>query len=458
MSEIKVYLSSTYRDLVGYREKVLESVRSKRNLQPLNMEAYLAGDSTPLEQCIRDVQASKIYIGVLAWSYGSLAPGSELSFTHHEYEAAKKAGAKCLMFLHEDVATWEGPKDKDLERIDAFRNQACTEKLVSHFSNPDDLRAKVSDALYPVLLEMEKHARDSVELTDILPYLMDRSDQFYELQGAITEHQASTNTQPMAILIEGSEKEDHARFIDRLRKEDLPKLLKLPNEEASIDLRRIEWPLSSAKSSLKSAAAFSVMKGKLAESLSSELLSLSAGSSSEEFAGIVSNERKPQLIYTIIDSDCWNSESPAIIDAWLSWWESWVPLEPGLKVFIALSFRFKETENRKLLDRFAIHRNNKKLEVHVDSIAKCGRADVRVVALTPLVKVQSKDVVTWLETHVKKFIDDQPKGQVTDHIVLVEKIKPQLESFFAEREGEAYVEELAGWLRNSINENLKQGA
>ncbi len=72
----RVYVSSTAQDLEAHRRAVLNALLAmKQNVAA--MEYYVAAEGRPPEVCIRDVEASDIYVGIFAWRYGSTVPWNE---------------------------------------------------------------------------------------------------------------------------------------------------------------------------------------------------------------------------------------------------------------------------------------------------------------------------------------------------------------------------------------------
>src|SRR6266536_4762825 len=105
MAKYKVYISSTYRDLMDFMEKVIVFFRKKsveENFELVYMEGYVADDIVPSVECINDVENCDIYILILANRYGYIPVDkeknpNEFSITELEYEAAKE---KIKPFLH----------------------------------------------------------------------------------------------------------------------------------------------------------------------------------------------------------------------------------------------------------------------------------------------------------------------------------------------------------------------
>jgi predicted ATP-grasp superfamily ATP-dependent carboligase len=62
---MKIYLSSTYLDLVRHRAKVANSLR-KAGYEVVMMEEYAARDQRVEFACMGDVNACDVYVGIFA--------------------------------------------------------------------------------------------------------------------------------------------------------------------------------------------------------------------------------------------------------------------------------------------------------------------------------------------------------------------------------------------------------
>jgi hypothetical protein len=66
---LSIYISSTYEDLMSYREHVYQALRTLRH-DVIAMEEYVATDEHPLDKCLQDVREADIYVILLAGRYG----------------------------------------------------------------------------------------------------------------------------------------------------------------------------------------------------------------------------------------------------------------------------------------------------------------------------------------------------------------------------------------------------
>jgi hypothetical protein len=152
----KVYLSSTYTDLVEYREAAYRTLRKMRH-DVIAMEDYVATDERPLRKCLEDVGGCDIYVGLFAWRYGYVPEQDnpdKRSVTELEYRKAGEAGIPRLIFLLDTAAPWT-PSAMDAvtgggdggRRISDLRKEMGQAKLVSFFNTPDQLASLVSVAV-----------------------------------------------------------------------------------------------------------------------------------------------------------------------------------------------------------------------------------------------------------------------------------------------------------------------
>jgi hypothetical protein len=144
-----IYVSATFRDLEAHREAVREAIRRLDHLD-ISMEYYIAEPKRPLVRCLDDVRRCDLYVGLFGRLYGFVPPGSERSITEQEYRAAIKHGKDILCFLLRDDVQWPAEfvdQGGAATKLKALRDEVSVNHLVSFFSVPDELAAKVSAAI-----------------------------------------------------------------------------------------------------------------------------------------------------------------------------------------------------------------------------------------------------------------------------------------------------------------------
>lgn len=167
---MKLFLSSTFADLVAEREAVQKALRRRRQ-SVLAMEDFLATPSTPLDTALQHLHASDVIILVIGFKAGSLLPnGSGLSYTAAEYAEAIALGKHVLAFVREGKR-WPWSKHKkwlNKERsrtksraLASFRADVGSKWTWETFSTPDELALAVIQSLD----KWENHGRPGARKT-----------------------------------------------------------------------------------------------------------------------------------------------------------------------------------------------------------------------------------------------------------------------------------------------------
>ena len=99
MSDTKIFLSSTFKDLEEHREQVFRAVQKLEGYACVRMEDFGARDWEADEFCRRRVDECDIFVGILGHLYGSCPAGGLQSYTEREYEMAIARNKPRLMFL-----------------------------------------------------------------------------------------------------------------------------------------------------------------------------------------------------------------------------------------------------------------------------------------------------------------------------------------------------------------------
>lgn len=151
----KVYLSSTFEDLVEYRERAVNALQ-KLDFHVVAMESYVATDARPVDKCLADVAEADLYVGLFAFRYGHVPEDDNpdrRSITEMEYRHARTCGIDTLIFLVPDSAMWR-PASIDAhtgngergDRIKALRAALAKEHTVGEFRTPNDIGEAVATA------------------------------------------------------------------------------------------------------------------------------------------------------------------------------------------------------------------------------------------------------------------------------------------------------------------------
>jgi hypothetical protein len=144
----RAFVSSTFTDLREIREEVRVALRRAGYLD-IAMEYLTAEDVRPADKCIALVRECDVFIGIIAWRYGSVLPPHRISITELEYETARDAGKPCLIFLLSEQAPWPVSRiDSNRRKIEAFRKRLGEANVVAFFQNRSDIVGKLFEALW----------------------------------------------------------------------------------------------------------------------------------------------------------------------------------------------------------------------------------------------------------------------------------------------------------------------
>ena len=147
---MKVFISSTFKDLIEYRAAAIRAVEGT-SYQASKMEVFGARPEEPLKACLEEVEQSDLFIGIYALRYGSTPDDSGISITEREYLHAKALGRPILCFiLDEENQPWLQKWVEDepgKSKLKDFKTRIQKEHTCAYFTTPDNLGAKVSSAL-----------------------------------------------------------------------------------------------------------------------------------------------------------------------------------------------------------------------------------------------------------------------------------------------------------------------
>jgi hypothetical protein len=155
---MKIYISSTKRDLVEHRAAVDRTLR-RMGHDTIGMEQYIAEGGKPLDRCKQDVAAADLYVVIVAWCYGSVPvglnePNEQRSFVELELDEAKDKGKTVLAFLLDPETPWPpnlvdamGSISGQGTKVAALRAKLGGTYLSGIFRTPDDLASQVAAAV-----------------------------------------------------------------------------------------------------------------------------------------------------------------------------------------------------------------------------------------------------------------------------------------------------------------------
>lgn len=173
---MKVFISSTYTDLVDHRAKVAEAVE-RLGQQGVRMEVFGARPSEATEASLDEVGVSEVFVGIYAHRYGYVPIGSQSSITRMEFDHARTLGKPILCFVVDDDHPWP-PKHVELQpghtKLAEFKEDIGNTLVRDTFTTPEDLAFKVAASLGRYLLqqkvksELAQAAKGEAAITELI--------------------------------------------------------------------------------------------------------------------------------------------------------------------------------------------------------------------------------------------------------------------------------------------------
>jgi tetratricopeptide (TPR) repeat protein len=153
---MKVFLSSTYLDLIEHR-KAAHDALERLGQEVGRMEIFGARPEEATSAALAQLEKCDLVVGIYAYRYGFIPEGSEISITEQEYLHAKSKDKPVLCFVVDEDHLWS-PKmmEKDagkIKKLDDFKAKVLREKVVDFFTSPADLGMKIATSVHNYLEE-----------------------------------------------------------------------------------------------------------------------------------------------------------------------------------------------------------------------------------------------------------------------------------------------------------------
>ncbi|MCK4735757.1 MAG: DUF4062 domain-containing protein [Methanophagales archaeon] len=141
---MKIFVSSTYLDLKEYRAEAKKAIEESGN-EFVGMETFQSHTHEPTEFCPERVEECNAFVLLVAYRYGYIPEGAEISITQLEYEHALRNKIPVRVYLTDDEFLCP-PKvtDENREGINEFRSLLLKKHTCSYFSTPEGLYDKLT--------------------------------------------------------------------------------------------------------------------------------------------------------------------------------------------------------------------------------------------------------------------------------------------------------------------------
>jgi hypothetical protein len=148
----QIFVSSTFQDLQGARERVIYELM-RTGFIAVGMEQFHATDEEQMDYIRPLVDQTDYYVVIVKGRYGSLAADG-LSYTEKEYHYALQRDIPILAFLFDDMRSLSVQDTDDdpekLRKFKRFREELSSNRIVGLWKNEDELVAKVKDAVFGI--------------------------------------------------------------------------------------------------------------------------------------------------------------------------------------------------------------------------------------------------------------------------------------------------------------------
>ena len=187
----------------SFVQAALDAV-SRAGMAPVDMRYFAAREGEPAGYCQQRVRSCEIYVAVVGFRYGSLAPGTAESYTELEFREATAAGLPRLVFLlDEDVPEAGGAADADRRAVEAFRQRLCRAGLiVRFFTSGADLELEVFHALTE--LTGDRPVAVPRQLPAAIPHFAGRVQELASLDTLLAEVASSASGTVVISAIRGT--------------------------------------------------------------------------------------------------------------------------------------------------------------------------------------------------------------------------------------------------------------
>lgn len=378
----RVYISSTYSDLVEERLAVRDAVL-RLGHHPIGMEDYGAGEQPPVTKCLDDVRSCDAYVGLVAWRYGSIPRGhGRLSFTELEYREAGRHRRPRFLYLSPEIEAWGmRPQDRRLDRVKAFRERILADHTVGRFDGPMRLR-------YEVGVDLGRVLGAGTRVPPLLPYLCDRHEQRRELARALAEEQARDYQAPVVCLIHGTDEQAVDRYLEWLEYEQLPAALGHSVSDRQVQGLDIPWPSSESVDAFEADLILEL----------GQAICGSAVQDRESIAMALAQRQETVLLSTWLPVHRWTTMATRQVEAFLDFWRRWPRMPRARPLLVVICARYTMNE-RGWLNRYVMARRNSRVRRALAEVFAARDEAVGGISLPELGDVGRHHVDEWSRRH-----------------------------------------------------------
>lgn len=159
---MKFFLSSTYKDLIEIRKVAINTLvgimgnSTDATGSVIAMEYFNASENSCKEECLKELDACDVVIGIYGERYGSIDAETGLSMTEVEFDYAVKKHKPILAFV-------QRTKNRDKRESDFINGKVYAQgKSCANFDGVEDFADRLNNSLQEYLGAMDGYSVDSL--------------------------------------------------------------------------------------------------------------------------------------------------------------------------------------------------------------------------------------------------------------------------------------------------------
>jgi hypothetical protein len=228
--QMKVFLSSTGKDLARHREAVISVINSFAGFECDAMENWGPRDSGVAEFDDRRLRECQLAIFLIGHRFGSTPPhNNRISYTQLEYALAERLDKPRLIFMADDrfqIKAIEVEPDRERKLQKTFRDRVkrSGKRIIAEFCDPQELAAQVEAAIRNWEEDRQFRVRVGSYLRPpprenrgaLVQKLCDRHRQEEHFFDFICAARERNRGMPLMCIVPGREGECHGSLAERL--------------------------------------------------------------------------------------------------------------------------------------------------------------------------------------------------------------------------------------------------
>ena len=237
--------------------------------------------------------------------------------------------------------------------------------------------------------EMEAGQKQALEIPRLLPYQVNRKLQEERLSDLYSKH-IPQKPKPFVIVIHGDDKQAHEAFLERIREEFLPKLLKINTTDTSVKQIELPWP-----GHIPNLAA---LNNALTKTLGENVLD--TGASIDEIQATVAAYNCPSIIATTLLTEDWMKFKNGILNTVLNFWNAWPALVPNQTLFIFVFIKHKLSDKSKMQE-IILNMQKTKILKQLDECNFDVQSNIHGLILPELEDVPRSETENWARVEAR---------------------------------------------------------